>query len=196
MRTTALVVLFALGAAAAASAQQESPYGKPAAIIVSGPEEGARPPDFSLPAASADSVEGPDQFFSLGLQRGKVVVLAFYPRDFTKGCTAEMTTFNQQYDDLFGRDVVVVGINADSLETHRRFAQSLGLRFSLLTDAGQKISKQFGSADRDGYNRRTVYVIGRNGEVAYRDMQFGALDPKAYSRLKEAVQAAVKKPSR
>jgi peroxiredoxin Q/BCP len=195
MRTVALVVLFASGVAVGAAAQQESPYGKPSAIIVSGPEEGARAPDFSLPAASADTSQTPDQFWSLGLQRGKVVVLAFYAKDFTKGCTAEMTSFNEQYDTLFGPDVIVVGINADSLETHRRFAQSLNLRFLLLSDLDQKVSKKFGSADRDRYNRRTVYVIGRAGEVAYRDMQFGAIDPKAYTRLKEAVQSAVKKPA-
>jgi len=118
------------------------------------------------------------------------VVVAFYPRDFTSGCTAEMKTFVDQYADLFGEDVVVVGISTDSLSTHRRFAEELGLPFRLLSDPDQKVSKRYGSADPGGYNRRTVYVIGRDGKVAYSNHQFGALDPKAYERLKEAVQAA------
>jgi peroxiredoxin Q/BCP len=119
-----------------------------------------------------------------------VVVLAFYPKDFTSGCTAELRTFTEQYADLFGEDVVVVGISADSLETHVRFAQSLGVPFRLLSDPDQKVARKFGSAGERGYNRRTVYVIDRKGRVAYTDLRFGALDPKAYQSLKAAVQDA------
>jgi peroxiredoxin Q/BCP len=169
---------------------QDSTIGRPAAVLVSGPREGDRAPDFSLAWASRDTA-GVVPWFSLSAQRGKVVVLAFYPKDFTAGCTAEMKTFTEQYQDLFGGDdVVVVGINADSLTTHQRFAQSLGMPFRLLSDPGQRVSKQFGSAGENGYNRRTVYVIDRKGRVAYTDYRFGALDPKAYTALKDAVQDA------
>jgi peroxiredoxin Q/BCP len=101
-----------------------------------------------------------------------------------------MKTFTEQYGDLFGEDVVVVGISADSLVTHQRFAQSLALPFRLLSDPDQRVSRKYGSADRNGYNRRTVYVIDKTGRVSYTDLRFGALDPKAYARLKAAVQAA------
>jgi peroxiredoxin Q/BCP len=169
---------------------QDSTIGRPAAVLVSGPREGDRAPDFSLAWASRDTA-GVVPWFSLSAQRGKVVVLAFYPKDFTAGCTAEMKTFTEQYQDLFGGDdVVVVGINADSLTTHQRFAQSLGMPFRLLSDPDQRVSKQFGSAGENGYNRRTVYVIDRKGRVAYTDDRFGALDPKAYTALKDAVQDA------
>lgn len=168
---------------------QDSTIGKPTAVLVDGPREGERAPDFSLPWASKDTTGGAS-WFSLSGQRGRIVLLAFYPRDFTPGCTAEMKTFTEQYADLFGDDVVVVGISADSLETHQRFAQSLNLPFRLLSDPDQKVSRKFGSADRNGYNRRTVYLIDRNGRVSYTDLRFGALDPKAYTRLKAAVQAA------
>jgi len=161
----------------------------PVAVVVSGPRAGDRAPDFSLPWSTRD-VTGGDPWFSLSAQRGRVVVVAFYPRDFTSGCTAEMKTFADQHADLFGEDVVVVGISTDSLSTHRRFAEELGLPFRLLSDPDQAVSKRYGSADPGGYNRRTVYVVGRNGKVAYSDRQFGALDPKAYERLKQAVQAA------
>jgi thioredoxin-dependent peroxiredoxin len=171
------------------AAAQDSTIGRPTAILVDGPREGDRAPDFSLPWASRDTTGGA-LWFSLTAQRGKVVVLAFYPRDFTPGCTAQMKTFTEQYADLFGDGVVVVGISADSLETHQRFAKSLDLPFLLLSDPDQKVSRKFGSADRDGYNRRTVYVLDPTGRVSYTDIRFGALDPKAYSRLKAAVKAA------
>jgi thioredoxin-dependent peroxiredoxin len=168
---------------------QDTTTGPPTALLVDGPREGDRAPDFSLPWATKDTTGGAS-WFSLSAQRGRPVVLAFYPRDFTPGSTAEMKTLTEQYADLFGEDVVVVGISADSLETHQRFAQSLDLPFRLLSDPDQKVSRKFGSADRNGYNRRTVYVIDRTGRVSYTELRFGALDPKAYSRLKAAVQAA------
>ena len=123
-------------------------------------------------------------------QGGKVTVLAFYPKDFTSGCTAEMRTFTDRYDDLFGGDVVVVGISADSLESHRQFAASVGAPFRLLSDPSQRVAARYGSKGDNGYNRRTVYVIDARGRVAYRDMRFGALDPKSYDRLKAAVRSA------
>jgi peroxiredoxin Q/BCP len=183
--TTALFV----AAVTAPAVAQDSTIGRPAAIVVSGPREGDRAPDFSLPWASKDTA-GVDPWFSLSFQRGKVVVLAFYPKDFTSGCTAEMRTFSDQYEDLFGDEVVVVGISADSLQTHRRFAQSLGIPFRLLSDPDQAVSRKYGSADRDGYNRRTVYVVDRKGRVTYADLRFGALDPRSYADLKRAVQEA------
>jgi peroxiredoxin len=86
----------------------------------------------------------------------------------------------------------VVGINNDSLETHARFAASLNLPFRLLTDKDQAVSKKYGSAGDEGTNRRTVYVIGKNGDVAWRDTQFRALDAKSYQNLRKAIAAAVK----
>ncbi|HXI21572.1 MAG TPA: peroxiredoxin [Gemmatimonadales bacterium] len=186
---SALLVSLSVLAAVPGLVAQDSTIGKPTAIFASGPRIGDEAPDFSLPWASAEGIGG-EQWFSLSAQRGKVVVLAFYPRDFTSGCTAEMKTFTAQYPDLFGDGVVVVGINADSLQTHARFAQSLGLPFRLLTDQGQKVSRDYGSAGENGYNRRTVYVIDRKGRVAYVDLRFGALDPDAYSSLKAAIRDA------
>jgi peroxiredoxin Q/BCP len=118
------------------------------------------------------------------------VVVAFYPRDFTTGCTAQMRTFAEQYDSLFGPEVVLVGISTDSVETHKRFAASLGLPFRLLSDPDQRVSKQYSSKDPDGYNRRTVYVIGPDGKVKFRNMRFNALDPRDYDELRAAVRSS------
>ena len=162
--------------------------GPPTAVLVSGPDVGRRAPAFRLPWASKDGVGPADQPYDLALDRGKTVVLAFYPRDFTKSGTAEMQTFGEQYDSLFGPEVVVVGISTDPLETHRRFAASLDLPFRLLSDPTQEVARRYASNDRSGFLRRTVYVVGPDGRVKYRNLRFNALDPKHYAELGAAVR--------
>jgi thioredoxin-dependent peroxiredoxin len=159
------------------------------AVLLGGPEAGRRAPDFSLPWATKDGVGPIEAPYQLAGDRGKIIVVAFYPRDFTNGCTAEMRTFAQQYDSLFGPDVVLVGISTDSVETHQRFASSLNLPFKLLSDPEQRVSKQYASKDKGGYNRRTVYVIGPDGRVKFRNMKFNALDPRDYAELRQAIRS-------
>lgn len=190
MLTVAVTALMLVISLPLTAQDRDTTIGRPTAVLVSGPREGDRAPDFLLPWASRDTVVGSEPWFGLSGQRGKVVVLAFYPRAFTPGCTAEMRTFADQYAELFGEDVVVVGISADSLETQQRFAASLGLPFRLLSDRDQKVAKLYGSADREGYNRRTVYVVDRQGRVAYADLRFRALEPASYRDLDRAVDAA------
>ena len=167
---------------------QDSTAGRPTAVMVSGPDVGRRAPTFRLPWANREGVGPADQPYDLALDRGKTVVLAFYPRDFTSGCTAEMKTFAAQYDSLFGPEVVVVGISTDSLEAHTRFASSLGLPFRLLSDPRQEVARRYASNDRSGYMRRTVYVVGPDGKVQYRNTRFNALDPSQYAELGAAIR--------
>ena len=164
--------------------------GNPTAVLVGGPNEGTRAPEFSLPWATKDTVGGADSPYELWRDRGKTVVLAFYPADFTKGCTAEMKTFADQYDTLFGPDVIVVGINADSVDTHQRFAAKLGLPFRLLTDPDLKVARTYGSYDSSGRPRRTIFVVAPDGRVHYRNSKFNPMDPKDYSALGAAVREA------
>jgi peroxiredoxin Q/BCP len=182
-----LAVVIPVPASAQAPAQGK---GAPTAVVVSGPDVGQSAPDFRLPWATRDSIGAVDSDYMLRNHRGKTVVLAFYPKDFTSGCTAEMQQFTDRYSEMFGGDVVLVGISVDSVESHQRFAQSIGMPFALLSDPDQMVAKRYGSAGNNGYNRRTVYVIGPDGRVTYRNMQFGALDPKAYDALKKAVAEA------
>jgi peroxiredoxin Q/BCP len=160
------------------------------AIVVGGPREGTFAPDFSLPWANRETVGSAEAPYELWRDRGKTVVIAFYPADFTKGCTAQMQSFGDQYDTLFGSDVVVLGVSTDSLATHRRFAGSLDLPFRLLSDPDQKIARKYGSSGDGGRTRRTVFVVGPDGRVKYRNLQFNALDPKDYAELASAVQTA------
>jgi peroxiredoxin Q/BCP len=176
--------------AAPLAAQNPPPRGEPTVSFVSGPEVGDMAPEFTLPWATKDSVGPADAPFRLGHLRGKVVVLAFYPRDFTTGCTAEMRTFADQYDLMFGEGVELVGISVDSLETHTGFARSLNLPFKLLSDPPQAVARRYGTNGTQGSMRRAVYVIDREGRVTYRDLRFGALDRRSYDDLKAAIREA------
>ncbi len=184
----ALAMLLLAVAASTAAAQADDRT--PTAVIVDEPREGDRAPEFSLPWATKDTIGLPESPYELWRDRGKTVVLAFYPSDFTKGCTAELQTFADQYETLFGPDVTVVGISADPLESHRRFAASLDLPFRLLSDPDLTVAREYGSHGEGGRPKRTVFVIGPDGRIKYRNLSFNALDPKDYSALGSAVQAA------
>jgi len=189
VRAMCSIVVLSLVGALPVRAQQAQ-KGPPTAVISGGPEVGRKAPDFTLAWAGRDGVGSAESPYQLWRDRGKTVVIAFYPRDFTSGCTAQMRTFTEQYDSLFGPDVVVVGVNADSLATHSRFASSLGLPFRLLSDPDQQVARKYGSGDSSGRPRRTVFVVSPDGRVAYRNMKFNALDPKHYAELGAAVRAA------
>ena len=135
-----LLLLAALTPLAACSAPV-SPEGepRPAAYLVSGPEVGQRAPGFTLDGATKDGpLSAP---FDLDLQRGKVTVLAFYPRDFTSGCTAEFQTFRDRGADIFGEGITVVGISIDSVGSHVNFAQSIGHPYALLADPDLRVAR-------------------------------------------------------
>jgi peroxiredoxin Q/BCP len=189
MRYSTLLLAFTVCLAGAPVAVAQA---KPI-VVIGGPEVGRRAPDFSLPWATKDTVGPVESPYQLAGDRGKTVVVAFYPKDFTKGCTAEMRTFAEQYDSLVGPNVVLVGISTDSVQTHKRFAASLGLPFRLLSDPNQRVSKQYSSKDPDGaYNRRTVFVVGPDGKVKFRNMNFNALDPRDYGELRAAVKSSAR----
>lgn len=163
----------------------------PSAFAISGPDPGEDAPEFALPWASRDTVG--EDLYSLARDRGSVVVLAFYPRDFTRSDSIQLSRFRDDYSSLFGEGTVVLGVSTDPVQTHRRFAARLGLPFRLLSDEAQVVAGQYGSKDREQRNRRTVYVIGKEGRVAYRDLNFGALEDQSYARLAKAVERARKR---
>ena len=163
----------------------------PSAFAISGPDPGEDAPEFALPWASRDTIG--EDLYSLARDRGRVVVLAFYPRDFTRSDSIQLSRFRDDYSSLFGEGTVVLGVSTDPVQTHRRFAARLGLPFRLLSDEAQGVAGQYGSKDREHRNRRTVYVIGKEGRVAYRDLNFGALEDKSYTRLAMAVERARKR---
>ena len=122
-----------------------------------------RVPDFSLPATG-----GPD--FSLTAQAGKVVVIYFYPKDSTPGCTTEAQQFRDLYPQFVAVDAVILGISRDSVKSHENFKAKQSLPFELGSDAGEavcnlftviKMKNMYGKQVR-GVERST-FVIDRNG---------------------------------
>lgn len=100
---------------------------------------------------------------------GKNVVLYFYPKDETPGCTAQACAFRDQFEDFTDAEAVVIGISGQSVESHKAFAEKHHLTFTLLADEGNKIRKQFGvPANFFGLlPGRVTYVINKTGKVVY-----------------------------
>lgn len=190
-RLAGLVLVALTIGGATRSWAQANPQGPPppTARIVKGPETGQRAPDFTLPWANKDAVGSEEQSFRLTDNLGKVIVLAFFARDFTPGSTAELQGLATVAESS-GPEVVVVAISSDSLETHRRFASSLGIPFLLLSDPDQRVARRYGSDGTEGVDRPTVYVIRPDGKVSYRDLGLDAQDKKEYESLKRAVAKA------
>ncbi len=98
--------------------------------------------------------------------KGKPVVIYFYPKDFTTGCTAEAKDFNENIDSITSEGAVVLGISSDSVDSHKRFSQKLGLKFNLLSDTDRKVIKAYGALV-GSRTRRMTYIIDREGKVAF-----------------------------
>jgi peroxiredoxin Q/BCP len=115
--------------------------------------EGRKAPDFTLKDASGRDV-------SLSDFQGKHVVVYFYPRDDTPGCTKEACGFRDSWKDLRKKGVVVLGISADSAASHARFAATYALPFPLLSDPDRKVMTAWGAyGDKVMYGKKTKGVI-------------------------------------
>ena len=173
----------AVSANAQAPASTAAPAGPPA------PEVGQPAPSFSGRVADASGVK--EKPVSLADYKGKVVVLAFYPGDRTSGCTAELTKFRDEYPTMFGDGVVVLGVSVDSLASHASWASEMKFPFALISDPDLSIAGQYGSSVPGRKSAlRTVFVIGKDGIVRYRELKFGALNEDAYKTLAAAVAKA------
>ncbi|MBD1870583.1 thioredoxin-dependent thiol peroxidase [Leptolyngbya sp. FACHB-671] len=136
-------------------------------------------PEFSLPDGEGNSV-------SLSDFRGKRVVLYFYPRDNTPGCTKEACGFRDAYPDYQSNDVVVLGISTDDAKAHTKFTTKYNLPFPLLSDAAGQVAtiydsyglKKFMGKEYMGISRNT-FIIGPDGKIE-----------KIYRKVKPEAHAA------
>jgi thioredoxin-dependent peroxiredoxin len=120
---------------------------------------GAKAPDFALTSQSGEMLRLKDFF-------GKLVVLFFYPKDDTLGCTKEVCAFSDDFEEFGKLDARVIGISSDSVESHRAFAEKHDLPFSLLSDEGSKVRKLYGVPNTLGlFPGRVTYVIDEQGVV-------------------------------
>lgn len=113
-------------------------------------------PEFTLPTNTGDGE------ISLSDYRGKWVVLYFYPKDFTSGCTLEARRFQQDLPQYIDKNVQVLGVSADDVDSHAEFCESEGLKFPLLADTDGKVSKAYGSW-MNFISMRHTYIIDPKG---------------------------------
>ena len=136
-------------------------------------EVGQQAPDFTLR-------DGADQDWKLSDQRGKVVVLLFYPGDETPVCTRQMCSVRDHWDDYMATGAEVVGISTDSVESHKKFAAHHNLPQRLLSDKSREVASMYGAKSLiPGKVARSVFVIDGKGTIRYRDVRpLGLFRPK------------------
>lgn len=126
-------------------------------------------PDFELPSSDLDNGR-PGRKVKLSDLRGKPVVLAFYPLDFSPVCTKENTCFREDLKQFESLGAQVLGISVDSAWTHAAFAKSLGVTYPLLADFHPKgaVAKAYGLyMDDKGISKRATVVVDKNGKVSW-----------------------------
>ena len=141
-------------------------------------------PDFSL-------ADGDGNQWRLSDQRGKVVVLLFYPGDETPVCTKQLCSVRDRWEDYMATGAEVVGISSDSVESHRKFAEHHNLPLRLLSDSDTKVAELYGAKSFiPGRVARSVFVIDAGGILRYSDIRpIGLFKPKDDKTL-EAIKAA------
>ncbi len=117
-------------------------------------------PDFTLPAIGSDDVVKNGQV-QLSALRGKNIVLYFYPKDDTPGCTSEACSFRDANHEMQKRGVVVLGVSTDKIPSHQKFADKYGLPFPLLADTDTTVSQLYGVWKEKNYAGKTYMGINR-----------------------------------
>jgi peroxiredoxin Q/BCP len=119
-------------------------------------------------APSFSTVDDTGNPVSLADFKGKTVVLYFYPKDDTPGCTKEAQSFRDNYEAYQGKDMVVLGVSMDDQASHKAFKEKYGLPFQLLVDKDGALTKAY-DVDGGGYSKRVTYVIDGEGKISYVD---------------------------
>ncbi|MEN1970183.1 thioredoxin-dependent thiol peroxidase [Lentibacillus sp. N15] len=128
-------------------------------------EIGSSAPDFTLPNQNGGQV-------SLKDFRGKYVVLYFYPKDMTPGCTTEACDFRDQHESFGELDAVIIGVSPDPTERHQKFIDKHDLPFQLLADEGHKVADEYGvwklkkNFGKESYGiERSTFIIDKEGKL-------------------------------
>ena len=149
---------------------------------MAGPQVGERAPDFTLPGTQGRN-------YSLSDYTGHNVVLAFYPGDNTPVCTKQLCSYRDELSVFEGLDAVVLGISAQDVESHEKFAAKHGFTFPLLADTDKHVIKQYGALGPLGFVRRSVFIVGTDGVVRYRHIGVTGLTYKTTDELATTLKA-------
>ena len=135
-------------------------------------------PGAPLPAVSGTAQAG--QLVKLAALKGKPVVVYFYPKDDTPGCTIEAQEIRDVWQDIQATEAVVIGVSSDDEESHRAFAEKHALPFLLLADPEHHLARAFGvRLNEKGRTARTSFLFGRDGRLI---QVFPAVTPKGHGR--------------
>lgn len=129
----------------------------------------ADPPEVGQPAPEFNLKSNADKAVKLKDYRGKWVVLYFYPKDFTSGCTIQARNFQRDKEAYDKLGAVIVGVSVDTTESHQNFCSKEGLSFTLLSDPDAKVSEAYGSVMEYQGNKlsaRNTFIIDPKGKVA------------------------------
>ena len=173
----AFLCLLAWAAPLSVAAPQSSPAAQTAATV----SEGTNAPDFTLSSQDGKSI-------SLNQYRGKWIVLYFYPKDFTQGCTIEAHNFQRDAAQYVAKNAVILGVSLDSPDSHKQFCAKEGLNFKLLADEQGKVASQYGSLaefQSRKYAARNTFIIDPDGVVRkiYRGVKPGGHSEEVLSEL-------------
>lgn len=148
---------------------------------------GMKAPDFQLPYATKDTIifEG----LKLSDYFGKtVVLLAFYPADWSGGCTKEVCTLRDNFSQLSILNAEVLGISGDYVFSHHEWAHHHNLPFKLLSDHSHSAAKLYESYNENsGFNKRTVFVIDSTGVIVYIDLHYDVSTAESFTKLHDAM---------
>ncbi len=128
------------------------------------PEVGDPAPDFTLPGVA----NGERRDYTLSDYRGQKVVLAFYPGDFTPGCTRQMCSYRDHFDEFEGVSAVLLGISPQDVDSHERWAARRNLPFPLLADTDKRVIDAYGVGAPILGVRRSVFIVDAKGIVRYK----------------------------
>lgn len=184
----AAVALMLFGFAAALPAQDS---------VTESPDVGQVAPDFALPGATRyGPLREPARLSDF---KGKTVVLAFFPRARTRGCTVQMETYRDQYAKLFnnGKDVIVIAASVDPDTMLASWARDANFPMLFVSDVDGVAGSSYGAFDAQRkIDRRVLFVIGPDGRVTYRAMPFREMTEDAYTELGKAVASTREAKSR
>jgi thioredoxin-dependent peroxiredoxin len=142
---------------------------------------GQRAPDFSLPGTGGRT-------YSLADFAGQPLVLVFYPGDDTPVCTKQLNSYNDGLEQFRELGAQVVGISAQSIDSHEAFSDKHGLGFPLLADIDKEVAGAYGTLGPLGFPRRSVFIIDREGVVQYAHRAIAGLTYRPVSELVDELE--------
>jgi len=142
---------------------------------------GDRAPDFSLPGTGGER-------YSLADFSGNPLVIVFYPGDDTPVCTKQLNAYNDDLDRFTELDAQVIGISAQSIDSHEAFSGKHGFEFPLLADTDKKVAAAYGTLGPIGFPRRSIFIVDADGVIRYAHRAIAGLTFRPVDELIEQLE--------